>query len=260
MEVPMKYPLFVFCVYAFLSISGSCKSEAVTVAVIDTGVDIYHPHLKDKIDNRYWSFSDNSSDVSDNHGHGTHIAGIIAKLSPQTKILPIKYWDPSTNATDPLTSLVKSINFAVSMKVDIINVSLGGYEASASEFEALKNAEKNNILVIAAAGNDGLNLNKSAFYPASYNLKNIVTVSSIDKNGKRLPSSNYGNLRELQAPGAEILSTLPNKKIGSMTGTSQAAAYATGLISKMLLKDIRLKNKWINNFMNLKRALVINSK
>lgn len=220
----------------------------VVVAVIDTGIDPTHPFLKNNI------YDPNKAKVSgsfgvdfskgkmgkykpmDHHGHGTHVAGIIKSVFPQVKILALKYYDQNASGQDNLSSTIKALRYAVDSNVDIINYSGGGPEPAREELEILKEAERKGILVIAAAGNEESNIDKinNAYYPASYGLKNIVTVTAHDKKLTPLPSSNYGKKSvDLSAPGHRIKSALPNGRAGYLTGTSQATAFASGVAAML---------------------------
>jgi len=186
-----------------------------------------------------WNFVSNSNDLTDNHGHGSHIAGIIgaeagngkgiAGISPQVSLMVLKYYDPKVPGTDNLRNTVNAIKYAVKMKAHIINYSGGGTEFSKDEFDAIEEARKQGILFVAAAGNERSNSDKHKYYPADYGLTNIISVTAIDPSTEVLSSSNYGiETVDIAAPGQNILSTLPNNSYGYMTGTSQATAFVTG--------------------------------
>lgn len=190
-----------------------------------------------------WNFVHNNNDLTDNHGHGTHIAGIIGAnskdgtgvkgVAPKVSIMVLKYFDPKTPHTNTLRNTVQAIRYAIKMKADIINYSGGGTEYSTEEFEAIKEAERAGILFVAAAGNERSNSDEAGkhYYPADYDLTNIISVTAVNKEEtKVLPSSNYGvRTVDLAAPGENIYSTLPNNSYGLMTGTSQATAFVTGV-------------------------------
>jgi subtilisin family serine protease len=245
-------------------------SKKITVAIIDTGIDVNHKDLrnnlwvnkgevgldingKDKASNKIdddgngfvddvhgWNFVSNNNSLTDNHGHGTHIAGIvgaeggngfgISGVSPKVSVMILKYYDPKAPGTNNLENTIKAIKYAVRMNVDIINYSGGGLEFSQKEYDAIVEAKKKNILFVAAAGNEHSNSDKSKYYPADYGLTNIISVTAANQKDTILPSSNYGRKTvDIQAPGFNIYSTLPNNSFGHMTGTSQATAFATGV-------------------------------
>lgn len=244
-------------------------SKSKIVAVIDTGADVNHEDLSENIwvnpgetgldakgrnkatngidddNNGYvddvhgWNFVSNNNDLTDNHGHGTHIAGIIGAvaenkkgisgIAPEVSLMIIKYYDPKVPSTDNLKNTINSIKYAVKMGANIINYSGGGVDYSQEEFEAVKEAEKKGILFVAAAGNERSNSDQFHYYPADYKLSNIISVTALDPNRTILPSSNYGTETvDLAAPGQNIISTLPGNSYGFMTGTSQATAFVSG--------------------------------
>lgn len=249
--------------------SVSKGNRKVIVAVIDTGIDEAHEDLKNNIwnnpgetgldakgrdkasngvdddDNGFiddvhgWNFVSNNNSLIDNHGHGTHIAGIIGAeadnkkgiigISPEVSLMILKYYDPNVNGTDNLKNTIRAMQYAVKMGAHIINYSGGGTEFSHEEQDAVLMAEKKGILFVAAAGNEKSNSDQFHYYPADYKLKNIISVTAIDPTTEVLPSSNYGvETVDIAAPGYNILSSLPKNSYGLMTGTSQATAFVTG--------------------------------
>ncbi len=222
------------------------KKKEIIVAVVDTGIDPIHPFLEKnifveqgKIDTTNFGvdFSKdkkNKNSPLDQHGHGTHVAGIIKSIYPEVKILALKYYNPTASGMDNLNSTVEALKYAVDNNVDVINYSGGGPEAAAEELKILKEAERKGILVVAAAGNEESNIDdrKKAYYPASYGLKNIITVTAHDEELKILNSSNYGRTSvDIFAPGYRIKSSLQNGRAGFLTGTSQATAFVTGVVA-----------------------------
>lgn len=244
-------------------------SKATIVAVIDTGIDVNHEDLKanlwvnpgesgkdaqgrDKATNGIdddgngfiddvngWNFVSNNNKLDDNHGHGTHIAGIIGAeagnqkgisgIAPQVSLMTLKYFDPKVPNTDNLKNTIAAIHYAVKMGAHIINYSGGGTDYSQEEHDAVKLAETKGILFVAAAGNERSNSDQHHYYPADYKLKNIISVTAIDPTTQVLSSSNYGvDTVDIAAPGQNILSCLPHNSYGLMTGTSQATAFVTG--------------------------------
>lgn len=238
-------------------------------AIIDTGIDIDHEDLSENIwvnpgetgfdskglnkanngidddNNGYiddvhgWNFVSNNNNLADNHGHGTHIAGIIGAIAenkkgisgiaPSSTLMILKYYDPKVANTDNLKNTINSIKYAVKMGAQIINYSGGGTDFSQDEFDSIKEAEKKGILFVAAAGNERSNSDQHHYFPADYKLSNIISVTALDPNKEVLASSNYGTETvDLAAPGQNIISTLPGNNYGFMTGTSQATAFVTG--------------------------------
>jgi subtilisin family serine protease len=249
-------------------------SREIVVAIVDTGIDINHPDLKknlwrnpgetgldkngknkasngiDDDNNGYvddihgWNFNAGNNDLTDNHGHGTHIAGIVGAeggnnygvtgVAPKVSLMILKYFDPNS-ASDNLTNTIKAFNYAVQMNAHVINYSGGGLEFSDKEYAAVKRAEQKGILFVAAAGNEHTNSDFNKYYPADYDLDNIVSVTAINPTLRVLSSSNYGEQTvDIAAPGENIYSTLPNQRFGPMTGTSQATAFVSGVAALLM--------------------------
>lgn len=250
-------------------------SRNVVVAIIDTGVDANHPDLKNNLwtnpgetgfdskgrdkssngidddgngyvdDVHGWNFVANTNDLSDNHGHGTHIAGIIGAeggngigisgVSPRVSLMILKYYDPKSPGTDNLKNTIKAIRYAVQNHARIINYSGGGLDFSMEEKNAIANAKDHGVLFVAAAGNEYSNSDKAHYYPANYDLDNIISVTAMNPSAEVLRSSNYGvRSVHIAAPGEQIYSTLPNNSYGLMTGTSQATAFVSGVAALIM--------------------------
>ena len=224
----------------------SFKSKKdVVVAVIDTGIDPNHKYLKKNIhvlegikgpSNYGRDFSASNAKSRripvDNHGHGTHVAGILKSVYPQVKILPIKYYNPNLSGQQNLKSLIRSLEYVINAGVDIINYSGGGPEPAIQELRILKEAERKGILLVVAAGNERADIDRrdKAFYPASYGLSNMVTVTAHNQQMNILKSSNWGkNTVDLSAPGHRIRSSVPHNRSSYMSGTSQATAFVSGV-------------------------------
>lgn len=225
------------------------KKKDITVAVVDTGIDPLHPFLKNNLTNIQGKLDNNNYGIDyskgrlrptqpfDSHGHGTHVAGIIKSVFPEVKIVTLKYYNPNASGQDNLNSTIKALKAAVDAKVDIINYSGGGPEPALEELRILKEAEKKGILVVAAAGNERSNIDDrtNAYYPASYGLNNIITVTAHDQELKILSSSNWGQRSvDLSAPGYRVKSSIPNSRAGRMTGTSQATAFVSGAAALLM--------------------------
>lgn len=237
------------------------KNKDVVVAVIDTGIQGDHAFLKNNIHvisgksgtgNYGVDFSNQAvtNTPADQHGHGTHVAGIVKSIFPEVKILALKYYNPKATGQANLEATIKALKYAVDNNVDVINYSGGGPEASVEELRILKAAEKKGILVIAAAGNERSNIDdkRHAYYPASYGLSNIITVGAHDDSLNIIPSSNYGkNTVDIAAPGHRIRSAIPGNGAAYMTGTSQATAFVTGVAAMIKSKYPNMKFDQVKN-------------
>lgn len=226
------------------SLIGSTAPQPVTVALIDSGVDASHPDLQ----GRLWSGINlitgaDPNDLQDQSldGHGTHAAGLIVALAGNNlggagvvgplpiKLLPIKILDADSSGS--FADLERAIRWAVDWKgpdgerVRVINLSLGQRLARfpTDLADAVQYAVKAGVLIIAAAGNDGGQL--EGFYPAS--LSGLLSVGSTRAGHTQAVRSNQGAL--LLAPGDQILSTLPGDRYGLLSGTSSAAPLISGI-------------------------------
>lgn len=230
-------------------------NESVIVGVLDSGMDISHPELKDSIyinqkeipgngidddQNGYiddvsgWDFMNSDNTVYDNSiedFHGTHVAGIIAAkhdnqgingIVPDVKILPLKF----LNQYDGFTSdAIEAIRYAKSMGVKVINCSFGDTFYN----YALENEmRESGILFVCSSGNDGANLDTAPVYPAAFSIPNKITVAAVDNKGELCDFSNYGSSVDVAAPGKDIISTIPEGKFEYASGTSMAAPIVTG--------------------------------
>jgi thermitase len=240
--------------------------QKVVVAVIDTGVDAGHPYLYQQIEKNKdlphvygWDVSSDSFEPDDEHGHGTHIAGIIAAIGRNSttgknpiSIMSIKYCCAPDTGMGNSGKLAQSIEYAVSHGAKIINISSGGSGFIDTELAAISSAERAGVLVIVAAGNDARKLGMVYpdgydYYPAQYRVKSLLVVGATRKDGGPVPSSNWGLVVDVSAPGERIFSSLPNGRYGEMTGTSQATAFASGVAALLLAQDpsltpLELKN------------------
>lgn len=254
-------------------------SHDIIVAVIDTGIDVNHPDLKSNIwvnagesgldgnghdkshngidddhngfidDANGWDFVNESPVLKDNHGHGTHIAGIVGAnggpsgdglfgVAPKVKIMALKYFDPQSRGGDNLKNTIRAIHYAIKNGARIINYSGGGLEPNDDEFKAIKEARDKGILFVAAAGNERSNSDLNHYYPANYSLDNIISVTAVNTETQILKTSNFGaSSVNIAAPGEDIKSTLPESKHGKMTGTSQATAFVTGVAALVMANN-----------------------
>jgi subtilisin family serine protease len=209
-------------------VSTEDVSDAIRVAVIDSGMQEDHVRFSDttiEIEDGA-NVIDENSDVEDDVGHGTHIAGIIAKNAPDAIIIPFKIVNKDGGK---LSNVIKAVNGAIEADVQVINMSFGVEEESDSLKEIIEKATDEGIIIVAAAGNFS---SEEAFYPAAYD--ETIAVAATYYSGKKLESSNYGDWVDVAAKGYHIYSSVPYNDYGFKNGTSQAAALVTAKVAVLL--------------------------
>ncbi len=189
------------------------------IMVIDTGVNPnlsqIKPYLRDY----------RVSEIVDEIGHGTHIAAIIAnKACPGVEIIPCRGHDLDSSRLSN-----RCLEKAIYLGIDIINYSMGGETWNLEENQLIGRLSKLNVILVASAGNNGQDLTKTPFYPASYKFPNIIVVGSLDEQNKPLSHSNYQNNMVWEL-GYKVESLNQHGEYVRWTGTSQAAAIHTSKI------------------------------
>lgn len=245
-------------------------SDKALVAVIDTGASLDHPDLQDSIwtnpkeiagnhkdddknglvdDVHGYDFANKDSRPDDDNGHGTHVTGIIAAggnngtgiagVAWSSKVIVVKALQ--SDGSGYTSDLAKSIDYVTTLKkkgapVIAINLSLGGTSYSAALYRAVQRARNQDILVIAAAGNDGADNDSTGSYPANFKIDNVVSVAATDTAGQLASYSNFGaSSVHLAAPGSDIISTYPidtgQGLYKILSGTSMASPHVAGIVS-----------------------------
>ena len=230
----------------------------VTVAVVDTGVDLAHRDLAPNL----WSnpgevpgngidddgdgivddihgadFVNRDGDPADDNGHGTHVAGIIAArgnngvgvagLAWRARIMAVKVLGP--DASGDMATVAEGVRYAVAHGARVINLSLTGASPGTDLADAVAEAATANVLVVAAAGNTHNDDDAIAAYPAALDALNLIAVTSSDQRGALAPSASFGRTSvDLAAPGEEILSTRRGGGYELRSGSSMAAAQVSG--------------------------------
>lgn len=217
------------------------KGEGVKIAVLDTGCDINHPDLKDRIIGGK-NFTDddrgNPEIFQDYNGHGTHVAGTIAAsknndgvvgVAPEANLFIVKVLN--RNGFGQHDWIINGIHYAIEQNVDIISMSLGGPDDNPKLYQAIKLAVSQNILVVCAAGNegDGSDATDEFAFPGRYNEVICVGAVNFDRLSSDFTSSH--DEVDLVAPGEEILSTYINGKYATLSGTSMAAPHVSGALA-----------------------------
>ncbi len=245
----------------------------VTVAVIDTGVDVSHPDLASRVwhnpgeiagngvdddanglvdDVTGWDFYHGDAsvyDAGDANGdgeaddmHGTHVAGSIAARRDNG----VGVAGVADNARimpvkfigpdgGYTSDAVEAIHYAVVMGARVINASFGSTEYAPALCDAIAEAGAEGVVVVAAAGNDGTDNDASAFWPANCPATTLLSVAATTQSDGLASFSNRGRAQvDLGAPGNHVLSTLPGSAYGYLSGTSMAAPHVTGAAAAVL--------------------------
>lgn len=228
-------------------------SKEIIVAILDTGIDAEHPELVDNLlrnsdELMGWNVLNDTNDVIDDNGHGTHLAGIVREFSNHVKLLPIKVLDH--NGVGTVDNLVQGIEIALEYQADIVLVSLGTDYYREDLSTMVRKVWNHGGLLIAAAGNSG---NEQILYPAGhlYALgiaSTVVPDADVSHWKERTryelsERSNSGIHVSIAAPGDAISSTLPTYEVklnqlgyqkskDVLKGTSQAAAVVAGIAAQ----------------------------
>lgn len=238
------------------------SAAGVLVAVIDTGVRYTHEDLRGNIwqnsgeiagngldddgdgvadDVHGVNFYANTGDPSDDEGHGTHVAGIlgasgnngagIAGVAWRVTILPIKFQDSHGSGTS--SDAVRATDFAVSKGAQIISDSWGSYAFSQALHDSVAAASDAGVLCVAAAGNDDNNTDIYPFYPAGFDVDNVISVGALNAY-VAADFSNFGPKSvDLYAPGTNIYSLgfASDTAYATLSGTSQATPFVSGALA-----------------------------
>jgi subtilisin len=203
--------------------------EGVKVAVIDTGIDMSHPDLIDNFKAGINMF-EKSIDVTDEFGHGTHVAGLIAGkktgIAPNAELYIAKVLNGNGNGTTG--SVMDGITFAMNYEVDILCLSLGTYNVLPLVLQQrIIEAYESGITIVCATGNDGHHLAQN---PASMN--EVIAVGGLDSDLNLASWSNRGEL--ILAPSTKIISTYKDGNYAVMSGTSMASPIVAGGIALLI--------------------------
>jgi thermitase len=242
----------------------------IVVAIVDTGIQNTHPDLTNKILRDasgvvgYDAFLGARSQAADDHGHGTHCAGITAAQvnngtgiagiagwtgaagasDVSTKLMPVKVLDSAGSGTD--ATVANGVIWAANNGAKVISLSLGG-GGSTTLSNAMQYAWDKGCIIVAAAGNSGV---ATPSYPAAY--PTVIAVAATDSTDTLASYSNYGAWVQVAAPGSNIYSTYPGSAYALMSGTSMATPHVAGEAALVWAHNPALTNA------DLKRILLEN--
>jgi thermitase len=219
-------------------------SPTVTIAILDTGLAHAHPEFAGRILPGY-DFINSDADPEDDHGHGTHVAGIAAAninngtgaagVCGECRILPVKVLNQY--ALGSHAGVVAGLHYAIEQEAQVIVLSLTSLTGTSAMNKAVAYARAKGAVIVAAAGNSNV---QTPTYPAAYT--GVLAVSATDRRDQRWPQSNYGPYVDIAAPGDNIYSTyheLQNEYNGYllMSGTSMSTPFVGGLAGLLLAQD-----------------------
>ena len=235
------------------------KGAGIRVGVIDTGVDTNHltvGDLKGQVTESR-DFTGSRHGVHDSFGHGTHVAGIIGAVqgndrgtvgvAPDCKLYIAKALGDDGYGTSE--QIVAAIDWLISCKVHIINMSLGSSQRDNAILAAIDRATQAGIIIICAAGNDGPD---GSSWPAEY--PSVVSVGAIDRNRRAAPFSSPSSV-DIAAPGVEVISTYKNGAYASLSGTSMASPWVTGVVVLRMSAELATFNEIKTNPTNVLKLL-----
>ncbi|MDI6637500.1 MAG: S8 family peptidase [Bacillota bacterium] len=215
---------------------GSATGRGVRVAVLDTGIDMSHPDLKANIEGGFDCINE-TTDVVDDNGHGTHVAGTIAALdndfgvvgvAPEARLYAVKAFD--SRGQGQVSDIVQGMEWCITNRVQVINMSFGTADSSRALTVAINKAAEAGIVMIAAAGNDGRR--DGVLYPARD--PNVMAVTASTRDDRIASFSNSGTQVAVAAPGEDVYSTYRDGGYKSLTGTSMACPHVAGVVALLL--------------------------
>lgn len=220
------------------------RGAGITIAFLDTGVAREHPDLSPRLLPGFNALQPGAApeDAADGvsnaaFGHGTMVAGILARIAPEAKLLPVRVLD--ADGAGSVLGVVRGIRYAVAQGARVLSLSFGSTSRSRLLEEAIDRAHDAGVVVVAAAGNDGQELRH---YPAA--LRDVLAVAAVDPQDRKASFSNYGSFIALAAPGTGIRSAYPDG-YASWSGTSFATPFVAGAAALVLAAHPELPRKKI---------------
>ncbi|KAH7038300.1 peptidase S8/S53 domain-containing protein [Microdochium trichocladiopsis] len=216
--------------------AGAC------VYIIDSGVDVSHPEFEGRASQPKNAVD---SDAADRNGHGTHVAGTIGSktygVAKKTKIFSVKVFGASGQTTNAI--VMAGMDWVVAdapkraaecPRGIVVNMSLGGGASQAIDDAAAAMVSSGLAVMVAAGNGDSLGRAVSASTSSPARAPSVCTIGATDRSDKVGTFSNYGPLVDVHGPGVSILSTLPDGRTGTLTGTSMATPHVAGLAAYFL--------------------------
>ncbi|MGE9294124.1 MAG: S8 family serine peptidase, partial [Puniceicoccales bacterium] len=246
-------------------------SSSVVVAILDTGMQLDHPDLAANLwtnpgeipgneidddgngfkdDVHGWDVFDDDNDPSDEHGHGTHVSGIVGAVggngtgvtgvSGTVSLLPMRVGSQSFLSSDVVEALdyIRDLKLNRNVNVVVSNNSYSGEGYTTAEYDAIARQGEAGILFVAAAGNDGIDVDEQPRYPGALDISAIINVANSDQDDKLADGSNYGAVSvDICASGTSIYSTAMGGDYQLWSGTSMAAPHVAGAVALAFAAD-----------------------
>ena len=218
----------------------------VTIAVIDTGLDLNHPAFAGSLtDPSTWKDyvggdaipQDEGTLGHGGFGHGTNVAGIILQIAPKAKIMPIRVLGP--DGSGDVVNVASAITWAGAHGANVINLSLGSTDKSKTVQDAIAAVTARNILVTSSAGNGNVD---ALTYPAAISGKvnGVLSVGSVTPQDVKSAFSNYSQNLQMVAPGENVYAPAPGNMMAAWSGTSQASPMAAGALALALGQSLNV--------------------
>lgn len=240
--------------------------EDVTVAIIDSGLDLAHPAFQGSLVTpaQRWDYVGHDAVPQEEgvlgagaYGHGTSVAGIVLQIAPRARLMPLRVLGP--DGSGDVLDVAAAIARASKQGADVINLSLGSDVNSPAVASAIDAATAEGVFVVSSSGNTA---DQHITFPASVAHLDAtaaglhsLSVGSVDELDQKSAFSTYGAALELVAPGEAVYGPLPDQRLGAWSGTSMAAPMASGALALALGESLRedprllaerLKNRSIN--------------
>lgn len=223
------------------SVWGITTGDPVKVGIIDTGIDSSHPDLAANVKGGV-SCVAYTKKYSDDNGHGTHVAGIVAAINdaygvvgvaPQAYLYAIKVLD--RRGSGYLSDIIEGLDWAITNDMDIVNMSLGTNTYSSALALAVQRTAAAGVVQVAAAGNDGPG-EYTVDYPGAF--PEVIAVGATASDDSIASFSSCGPQVAVAAPGVSIFSTYKGSAYATMSGTSMASPHVTGTVALVLTQPV----------------------
>ena len=229
------------------------QGAGILVAILDTGADLTHPALSGRVAPGGWDFVQGDPDPTDDHdfldndgdglvdeawGHGTHVAGIVARTAPGARLLIVRVLD--ADGRGDLLNVISGIHWAIDHGARVINMSLGMANPSDAMEDVLAEAEQHGVVCVASAGNWGSNQPQD-FPATSSHVLAVAAINAPDDVAAEFTS--WGSFVSISAPGVVVRSAYPENRYWVWSGTSMSAPFVSGGAALLL----SLHSEWDKN-------------